>query len=161
MSYDDLRDSFSFISLLVCTTYWYENGVCWCVRNVFGPCKMPDGLERGGTLESTFLFLILLSCNILALLLLVGHCSHMDCHRDKLFFYFTKYKVFTDITEWIWDLNRISFFVRLNHITSLDLWYLFAIYISCGSCLWSIGFKGCRLTSALEFGVIYLNNNNC
>lgn len=58
------------------------------MRNVFGPSKIPHGLERGGTLESAFLFLILLNCNILALLLLVRHCSHMDYHRETFFYFY-------------------------------------------------------------------------
>jgi hypothetical protein len=48
------------------------------VRNVFDPCKIHDGLERGGTLESGFF--VSYSSQL--------QYSAMDYHIDKPFFLF-------------------------------------------------------------------------
>lgn len=50
------------------------------MRNVFDPCKIHDGLERGGTLESGFFCFLFFSTAIFSI-------SAMDYHIDKPFFF--------------------------------------------------------------------------
>jgi hypothetical protein len=70
------------------------------VRNVFDPCKIHDGLERGGTLESGFFCFLFFSTAIFSI-------SAMDYHIDKPFFFcFTLYSIRQGRIQWVIHIDH-------------------------------------------------------